>query len=215
MVPVLFVGGGLGVIMRITTRPNVNLAVAAIRQAGGAVETSDRGDGTGRVVGVNLVSRGSDAILELVAQIGQLEKLGAEGSPITDAGLARLGPLAGLRRINLRGTKITDAGLRHLTHFSQLEVLDIGDTNVSDDGLAHLAGLAGLSTLRLHRTRVTDAGLVHLQTLRGLHYLDLSGTEVVGGGLCTSRGFAAWVGLTSATPWSPTRHSRGSRTWPA
>ena len=52
-----------------------------------------------------------DALLDTVAEFGQLQVLSLNGSRVTDAGLKHLNRLNQLRELNLFDTEVTDAGL--------------------------------------------------------------------------------------------------------
>ena len=88
---------------------------------------------------------------------------------ITDAGLENLRGLTQLQSLDLAGTKVTDAGLAHLKGLTKLQSLDLfRATNVTDAGLAHLKGLTELQSLNLVWTQVTNTGLEHLKGLAQL-----------------------------------------------
>ena len=128
IVTVLTIGAGLG---RMIHRAQLQRdSVAAIRRAGGTLgyEWEVQG-GTflpasqrakpgapgwlvdrvgvnyfGYVVFVNLLRRGSDAELAYVGNLGRVESLGLNGTPVTDAGLAHLTGLTRLRELALMRT---------------------------------------------------------------------------------------------------------------
>jgi len=85
------------------------------------------------------------------------------GRQVTDAGLEHLKGLTELQVLNLYVTSITDAGLEHLKGLTNLRSLDLYDTNVTDAGLEHLKGLTNLRYLGLRKTNVTDEGVKKLQ----------------------------------------------------
>ncbi len=85
------------------------------------------------------------------------------GTQITDASLERLKRLTQLQTLDLWETKITDAGLEHLEGLTQLQVLDLWRAHVTDAGLKHLKGLTQLQTLGLCETKVTYEGVKGLQ----------------------------------------------------
>jgi hypothetical protein len=102
---------------------------------------------------------------------------------ITNAGLEQLKSLADLQSLDLRNTKVTDAGLKHLKGLTKLQDLNLQDTNVTDAGLEHLKGLTKLQDLWLTRTNVTDEGLEHLTGLTNLRWLNLNETKVTDEGV--------------------------------
>jgi hypothetical protein len=57
---------------------------------------------------------------------------------VTDAGLEHLKDLKELEELNLMGQKITDAGLQHLQGLKQLRVLYLGQSRVTPAGEAAL-----------------------------------------------------------------------------
>ena len=78
----------------------------------------------------------------------------------TDAGLDRLKVLTELQTLTLWDAKITDAGLERLKVLTELQSLYLdGCTKVTDAGLEHLKGLTKLQTLSLGKTKITNAGL--------------------------------------------------------
>lgn len=106
-----------------------------------------------------------------------------EGTQVTDAGLELVRGLPQLQWLNLFATQVTDAGLNNLKGLRQLRVLNLGSTRVTDAGMVHLKGLTKLQSLSLDQTEVTDAGLEHLQGLTQLDFLVLDDTQVTDGGL--------------------------------
>jgi hypothetical protein len=110
------------------------------------------------------------------------------GTPVTDAGLEHLRGLTQLQVLSLDGTPVTNAGLEHLRGLTQLQVLDLDSTHLTDAGLEHLRGLTQLKELALHNTPVTDAGLGHLRGLTQLQVLTLTCTRVTDAGLEHLRG---------------------------
>jgi hypothetical protein len=101
----------------------------------------------------------------------------------TDAGLEHLQGLTQLQTLDLSHAPVTDAGLEHLKGLTQLRVLCLSGTRVTDAGLEHLKGLTQLQRLYLSRTRVTDAGLEYLKGLTQLQRLDLTWTRVTEAGV--------------------------------
>jgi len=101
------------------------------------------------------------------------------GTEVTDAGLEHVEGLTELQLLDLHGTQVTDAGLEHLKGLTSLKELDLSATQVTDAGLAeHLNGLTNLKRLLLHGTQVSDIGLEHLRGLTNLQELWLDDTQV-------------------------------------
>jgi Leucine Rich repeat len=99
----------------------------------------------------------------------QLTRSGPRGGVcISDAGIDRLKGLTNLEHLGLAGTQITDAGLVCLKGKTKLADLGLEDTAITDAGLVHLQGLTNLSDLDLSGTQITDAGLKNLRPLTRL-----------------------------------------------
>ena len=67
-----------------------------------------------------------------------VEILGFRGFSITDADLDNLTGLSQLQMLDLRGTNITDKGLENLRGLSQLHRVDLDGTKVTDEGVKKL-----------------------------------------------------------------------------
>src|SRR5437763_421102 len=68
-------------------------------------------------------------------------RVGLVGSAVTDAGLEHVERLTQLQELDLWSTEVTDAGLEHLKKLAQLRTLDLSMTKrVDDAGLEHLKG---------------------------------------------------------------------------
>lgn len=107
--------------------------------------------------------------MEIVSKLSRVKWLELGGTPITDAGLARLKPLVGLDFLDLSGTAVTDGGLKQLESFAMLGRLELSGTAVTDAGLVHLEKLKSLRYVGLRGTRVTASGLKRLrQALPGV-----------------------------------------------
>lgn len=83
---------------------------------------------------------------------------------ITDAEINYLNGLNNLQILRLHGTTVTDAGLAHLKDFTNLHSLNLEGTSITDAGLAHLHGLTTLRFVFLHGTSVTEKGIKELKT---------------------------------------------------
>ena len=80
----------------------------------------------------------SDAGLQHLLELAELEQLRVWPAKVTNQGLATIGQLACLRFLDLNGSPIDDAGLQQLAGLTSLEVLDLRRTGVTDGGLIHL-----------------------------------------------------------------------------
>ena len=164
-------------------------ATAEIRKLHGKVKYARTGPDYGPVIGVSLaLPFVTDAAMEHVRGLSQLQSLKLNGTHVTDTGLAHIKGLTKLQTLSLLRTKVTDAGLVHLEELTQLEFLDLGGTRVNGEGLAHLKQLSKLKLLYLWDTDVTDAGLKHIDGLSNLQDLLLQGTKITDAGLVHLKG---------------------------
>ena len=170
-------------------------AAAAIKKLGGMVEWSDPsgpawlrsllGDDFYRSV-FRVSWQGTkvtDAGLEHLKGLNQLQYLDLTQAKVTDAGLKNLKGLNKLLHLSLISTGVTDAGLDNLKGLGQLKSLYLGGTQVTDAGLEKLKGLNELKKLDLWGAQVTDAGLEHLKGLNQLLVLKLNQTKVTDAGV--------------------------------
>ncbi len=82
---------------------------------------------------------------------------------VTDAGLENLKGLTQLQTLFCNDTPITDANLEQLAGLTQLHILFLNGTQVTDAGLETLKALTQLQGLSLRGTKVTNAGVRKLQ----------------------------------------------------
>jgi hypothetical protein len=120
----------------------------------------------------------TDAGLQHVSGLTQLEWLDVAHTAVGDAGLACVKPAKHLNHLIAEHTRITDAAMETIAGFGELEILDLTGTQITDAGLANLRSVSKLRELWLGQTAVSDAGLEHLRGLRNLELLDISGTQV-------------------------------------
>ncbi len=175
----------------------------------------------------------TDASMDSIAQLTNLQELslmyspgkrirpggpraqpeaGQPGSPLTDAGLARLVSLSSLRSLDVRFAKITISGLSRLNALSNLTRLSIGDIKQDDTGmnisgltklehltiesakdsqlrdedlacLARLSNLGDLQIVGSTRNAIGDQGLAHLAGLNGLWRLSIASPKATDAGL--------------------------------
>jgi Leucine-rich repeat (LRR) protein len=82
---------------------------------------------------------------------------------VTDAGLEYIKGLNNLEELDLGNTQVTDAGLEHFKGLNSLEGLWLDNTQVTDAGLKHLKGMTNLRELYLNDTQVTDESVEKLR----------------------------------------------------
>jgi Leucine-rich repeat (LRR) protein len=154
-----------------------------IKRRGGRV-TVDKGHPEKRVVGVDLAgTQVTDAELEQLKGLTNLQSLNLGETQVTEAGLEHLKDFTNLRSLVLVHTQVSEAGIIHLRGLTNLTQLDLGNTPVTDADLEQLKGLMNLQWVSLWNTRVADTGLKHLRGLTQLDWLDLANTKVTDAGL--------------------------------
>lgn len=159
----------------------------------------------------------TDAGMDAIAQLTNLQELslmcspgkrirpggprvqpeaGQPGSPLTDAGLARLVSLKSLRSLDVRFAKITVSGLSRLNALSNLTYLNVGSVQ-QDDTVMNLSGLSKLERFTIESAKVSqirDADLACLAQLKNLIDLQFVGTD---GNAIGDQGLAHLAGLTN------------------
>ena len=128
-------------------------------------------------------SKITNAGLEHLKSMSQLEELVLMDTPITDAGLEQIKNMTKLQSLNLNNTKITDTSLESLKGLTELKNLYLVNTKISDAGMEHIKSMTKLQGLGLHNTKITDTGLEFLKGLTELTGLDLANTEITDAGL--------------------------------
>ena|SRR5436190_18345733 len=108
-----------------------------------------------RLVGKDLMSK-----MKVFDRIDDIE---LKWSEITDAQVNQLSKLANLNRLSIDGTDVTDAGVAQLSGLSNLKVLSLESTAVTDIGLVQLSRMTGLKAVSLRGTKATAAGVEKLQ----------------------------------------------------
>ena len=149
------------------------VAALKIRQRGG--ETAQD---MGQVVSVNYSScQITDDDLLPLLQFPALRQLDLRFTPVTNAGLEYLEELSELEVCNLQGTSVTDAGLASIAHLTKLKSFSVERTQVSDLGLVHLKKLPRLETLYLGGCQVAGPGLNELVDLP-ISYLSFQDSKI-------------------------------------
>ena len=93
-----------------------------------------------------------------------VQKIDLTNKDITDADMENLSVLGQLQSLTLYGTKVSDEGLKYLAGLEGLKELDLTKTNITDEGLKKLAEIKSLEKLHLHNTLVTNKGLKEFHT---------------------------------------------------
>ena len=136
----------------------------------------------------------TDDACELLGQMKQLRSLGLKKSGferhgISDAGLEKLQGLTELEVLNLYGNKVKDPGLAHLRLFGKLRELDLSLLDISDAGLESLKSMTSLQRLELLYSegfagpRLTNNVATSLEPLTNLTSLNLTGSKLDDSGL--------------------------------
>jgi hypothetical protein len=109
----------------------------------------------------------TDASLEAIGKLTNLEELRIGGEGFSDRGLAQLKGLTRLKSLSLGEGKhqISDAGLEFLNGMHDLESLDMRGWNVSDQGIAKLRELKKLKTVHLGLSKDQEDRRKRLQEL--------------------------------------------------
>jgi hypothetical protein len=104
----------------------------------------------------------TDAGVQALSGLTDLEVLDLQATSITDAGLQSLSGLTSLKELYLGQTLVTDAGMEYLEKLPSLEILVLDGTAVTDQGVGRVAALPNLEQIGLEETKVTDEALSYL-----------------------------------------------------
>ncbi len=99
-----------------------------------------------------------DEDLFLLGNLPMLRCVNLTFQPISDAGLERLSGLKNIENLQLYGTKITDKAVETLAKLPSLERLDVGATQINPVTLARLLGRKKLTYLELSTDQVDTVG---------------------------------------------------------
>lgn len=121
----------------------------------------------------------SDANIDLLSPLVQLESLDIGGAPVTDAAVRALTPLVNLRALNLSRSDLTAAGLELLVGLPKLKRLNLWlSPRIDDKAVRHLVAMKTVEWLNLADTSITDASLDQLAAARSLKVLIVAGSKV-------------------------------------
>ncbi len=121
----------------------------------------------------------TDASAATLSKIKSLDFVQLNATTVSDAFLERLESLPELEDLGLRGTRVTGAGMKYLARHPRLEKLDVYSTEVDDLGVAQLVDCQSLIDVGLSMTKVTDAVFQHLDRLPNLTEADLNANALV------------------------------------
>lgn len=114
----------------------------------------------------------TDAGMEQLAGLKNLEQFGFIGTAITGKAYAKFDGFTKLTRVSHRGSSIDDEGLKELCeHLPNLEHISLAHAKFTDAGAVHLAKLTKLKGLELG-AHATPAALAHITALP-VEYLQL------------------------------------------
>lgn len=137
-----------------------------------------------------VLARSWDDLLDAVRE-RKLSALHATGQ-MTDAVLERVSRLEQIEELDLNGSRaITDEGVRHLARLPKLRTLALGGCAIGDAALEAIGRIASLERITLSGTHVTDAGAAQLAACRALRVVDLSGTRSGDGAIAALAGLPA------------------------
>jgi len=124
----------------------------------------------------------TDAGMEKLAGLTNLENFSFVGTAITGAAYAKCVGWSKVTRVSHRGNSINDAGLKELCeHLPNLESISLAHAKFTDAGAVHLAKLTKLKSLEIGTRNATTACLANLKALP-LEYLQLGdGLQAPGG----------------------------------
>jgi hypothetical protein len=124
----------------------------------------------------------TDKSMEVFAGLNQLKDLHLEGTNLTPASLKELRRLKSLRTVSLSKKLITDMALHDLIESNQLHKVTLikegGHHNLHSPPLQWGSTAEDTSILDLSETPITDAGLKELRGVKRLAFLNLSSTQV-------------------------------------
>lgn len=131
----------------------------------------------------------TDAGLEHLRGLSNLEELTLWSANVTDAGLANLSKLTKLRKLSIDGKKLTLAACVHLAdleleEFSGIKAPQPGgfklDALIGDKELAQMKVMTKLRKLEIGGSKLTDAGMADLASMTGLRELKISNAGLGG-----------------------------------
>lgn len=124
----------------------------------------------------------TDANVESIGALTQLESLNIGGASVSDVGMKAIASLASLKSLDLSRMDITAQGLEPVTKMTKLERLNLWQcARIDDKAVQHLLKMTGLEILDLGDTNVTDKLLNDLAGMKSLKLLLVGGTKITPG----------------------------------
>lgn len=141
-----------------------------------------------RIPGLSVEKQMTDAALERLSHLDHLTYLGMPGSAgVTNAGLQTLSRLPQLQHLDLTAMSVSDDGLAVLNHLPQLRSFKmVHNARVTDAGLARLANCPNLERVELMGTETGD-GVIQALVGKGKLQHFKSGDRVTNAGLALLR----------------------------
>jgi Leucine-rich repeat (LRR) protein len=142
-------------------------------------------DESGRLVDLYLgFTWTTDADLDRIERLSNIQRLDLSLTYITDEGMERLKALPGVTELNFFGAEsITDVAVAHLRGWDRLQRLNLRGSDITDTSMEYIGSLKNLRSLDVSFTQVSTPGLEYLAELTELEELVLGGNKINGVGL--------------------------------
>ncbi len=119
-----------------------------------------------------------DQVLEVIAGLGNLNRVALENCDITDPGVAKLAKLPLVELTIYQCVSVTDEGLKILAGYTQLEHLTLRDVAAKGSALAKLPHPEKLVSLNMAQSGIGDAEVRGIVKMTNLQSLNLSETTL-------------------------------------
>ncbi len=153
----------------------------------------------------------TDALIETVERLPNLEVLDLGGCKISEEGLRHIGRMTTLRRLHNMASEVGDLGLAHVAGLKHLVELSVNGPGITVAGLVQLDGMTSLELLALAGCEITDAGLARLSRMKSLRELYLQCEQITDAGLahlCELTELRVLYGRTAQVPDAGLAHLR-------
>lgn len=114
---------------------------------------------------------------------------------VSDANVDSLLRLENLESLSIENESFTDEGLKVVSKLKSLKRLTLENCSISDDGFTHLKSLDKLESLIIQNADISDLGLSAFNSLRNLNGVFLSGMPFSGTGFCGWKSSSSITGL--------------------